>query len=383
MIEWMHRHLARRDASCCRSIPHNDRGTGTAAGRVRDDGGRRSARGLPVRQRRAHRQPRPVERRAQPLQRRASTPGWTSPTSTRSAAPSSTATSCPCIRAIPTWATWSTPRSPARTRTRSRRPSPPARTATPGRCPTCRSTRRTWAAATRRSSASTASRARAASPTCCEAEYGLELPRRLQIEFSQVVQGVMDASGKELTAQDLFDLFEREYGLNHDPAPRHQMSRSSGHGRRRSIVHLPAQVLLDGRALGDRRHGQRPDRRVSSMVSARAMRREHPRARLPRALDRRRRECAGRRLPRTARRGTDAVRRRASIRTSSPPRSRRSFRGYGELALAPANSRYRRRSRADPNQFSCCDVAYRPRGHVTASGLERGPLLHRRPRPRG
>ena len=32
-----------------------------------------------------------------------------------------------------------------------------------------------------------------------ESEYGLELPRRLQIEFSQVVQAVMDATGKELT----------------------------------------------------------------------------------------------------------------------------------------------------------------------------------------
>jgi 2-isopropylmalate synthase len=44
-----------------------------------------------------------------------------------------------------------------------------------------------------------------------ETECGLELPRRLQIEFSQVVQGVMDASGKELSAQDLWQLFEREY----------------------------------------------------------------------------------------------------------------------------------------------------------------------------
>ena len=33
-----------------------------------------------------------------------------------------------------------------------------------------------------------------------EAEYGLELPRRLQIEFSQVVQVVTDVSGKELAA---------------------------------------------------------------------------------------------------------------------------------------------------------------------------------------
>ena len=45
-----------------------------------------------------------------------------------------------------------------------------------------------------------------------ETEYGLELPRRLQIEFSQVVQSVMDIEGKELSAQDLWDLFQREYG---------------------------------------------------------------------------------------------------------------------------------------------------------------------------
>lgn len=45
-----------------------------------------------------------------------------------------------------------------------------------------------------------------------ETEYGLELPRRLQIEFSQVVQTVMDLEGKELSAQDLWSLFQREYG---------------------------------------------------------------------------------------------------------------------------------------------------------------------------
>ena len=51
-----------------------------------------------------------------------------------------------------------------------------------------------------------------------ETEYGLELPRRLQIEFSQVVQAVMDLEGKELVAKDLWQLFEREYGLS-APAP--------------------------------------------------------------------------------------------------------------------------------------------------------------------
>ncbi len=52
-----------------------------------------------------------------------------------------------------------------------------------------------------------------------ESEYGLELPRRLQIEFSQVVQAVMDDAGKELTAQDLWDLFQREYGTARIASP--------------------------------------------------------------------------------------------------------------------------------------------------------------------
>ena len=44
-----------------------------------------------------------------------------------------------------------------------------------------------------------------------ERDYHLALPRRLQIEFSQVVQAAADASGKELSAQELFELFSREY----------------------------------------------------------------------------------------------------------------------------------------------------------------------------
>ena len=50
-----------------------------------------------------------------------------------------------------------------------------------------------------------------------EAEYGVELPRRLQIEFSQVVQAVMDDTGKELGAAELWGIFEREYALGAGP----------------------------------------------------------------------------------------------------------------------------------------------------------------------
>jgi 2-isopropylmalate synthase len=43
------------------------------------------------------------------------------------------------------------------------------------------------------------------------AAYGLELPRRLQIEFARVVQAQADTAGGELSARDLFALFEGAY----------------------------------------------------------------------------------------------------------------------------------------------------------------------------
>lgn len=44
-----------------------------------------------------------------------------------------------------------------------------------------------------------------------ERDYQLTLPRRMQIEFSRVVQRVMDASGREMTSGDLWQLFQTEY----------------------------------------------------------------------------------------------------------------------------------------------------------------------------
>lgn len=49
-----------------------------------------------------------------------------------------------------------------------------------------------------------------------ESEYGLDLPRRLQIEFSHIVQREMDVAGKELTAHDLYAVFERTYQPAHN-----------------------------------------------------------------------------------------------------------------------------------------------------------------------
>ena len=44
-----------------------------------------------------------------------------------------------------------------------------------------------------------------------ERDYGLALPRLLQVEFSQVIQGITDGSGKELSSTEIFEAFEREY----------------------------------------------------------------------------------------------------------------------------------------------------------------------------
>ncbi len=80
-----------------------------------------------------------------------------------------------------------------------------------------------------------------------ESEYGLELPRRLQIEFSQAVQAVMDGSGKELVAADIWRIFEREYGLG-DAARgvvSHPVIAEQGAG----VVRMSAEVTIDARTI--------------------------------------------------------------------------------------------------------------------------------------
>ena len=80
-----------------------------------------------------------------------------------------------------------------------------------GTCPTCRSTRRdvgrTYEAVIRVNSQS----GKGGVAYLLERDYGLALPRRLQIEFSQVVQKIADATGKELASAEIRAAFDREY----------------------------------------------------------------------------------------------------------------------------------------------------------------------------
>jgi 2-isopropylmalate synthase len=50
-----------------------------------------------------------------------------------------------------------------------------------------------------------------------ERDYQLALPRRLQIEFSQVVQAQADITGKELSSQQIWELFSGEFLASRGP----------------------------------------------------------------------------------------------------------------------------------------------------------------------
>jgi len=86
-----------------------------------------------------------------------------------------------------------------------------------------------------------------------ERDFHLALPRRLLIEFSQVVQAAADNTGKELTSQELWALFTREYLATRRPFVyrSHQLAASTdGADSERLTLH----VERDGRL--ETLHGQ-------------------------------------------------------------------------------------------------------------------------------
>jgi 2-isopropylmalate synthase len=77
-----------------------------------------------------------------------------------------------------------------------------------------------------------------------ETEYGLALPRRLQVEFSQVVQEVTDTTGKEVTAEALWSMFSREYLESLEPY--HYVAHHLVEDSRDDVVELAAEVSIGG-----------------------------------------------------------------------------------------------------------------------------------------
>jgi 2-isopropylmalate synthase len=75
-----------------------------------------------------------------------------------------------------------------------------------------------------------------------DTEHGLDLPRRLQIEFSKAVQAVTEDSGTVIRAGEMWDVFSRTY-LTDDAGVRLIGSEVSTGGRQTTVT---AQLLVDG-----------------------------------------------------------------------------------------------------------------------------------------
>ena len=81
-----------------------------------------------------------------------------------------------------------------------------------------------------------------------KSDHNLELPRRLQIEFSRVVQNKTDADGGEVTSAQLWDIFQDEYlpsTISSKKWGRLELKRMSTVSEMDGVVQLQA-VLRDG-----------------------------------------------------------------------------------------------------------------------------------------
>jgi len=98
-----------------------------------------------------------------------------------------------------------------------------------------------------------------------EAEYGVQLPRRLQIEFSQVVQRAMDVQGKELSAADLWTLFSSEYALDGTPVLQQRQITAGTSAQGGAQTELRASLQWQGRELALQGSGNGP---IDAFVNA-------------------------------------------------------------------------------------------------------------------
>lgn len=82
-----------------------------------------------------------------------------------------------------------------------------------------------------------------------EAEYGMVMPRRLQVEFSTTVQSLTDATGGEVVAADIWGLFSKEYFEARQPVAyidHHLFEQGALQGIRLSIALMGRDMTLDG-----------------------------------------------------------------------------------------------------------------------------------------
>jgi 2-isopropylmalate synthase len=91
--------------------------------------------------------------------------------------------------------------------------------------------------------------------------YALELPRGLQIDFAQRVQAVVDAKGGELTAEEIYELFQASYLDVRAPYGLAAYSHTASKAGDR----LTAQILVDDRTVEIAGKGNGP---IDALVDA-------------------------------------------------------------------------------------------------------------------
>ena len=90
-----------------------------------------------------------------------------------------------------------------------------------------------------------------------EQEYGLALPRRLQIEFSRAIQREADATGKEINAADIHAIFQREYLERSEPYVyrAHRMSEDTA---KAESINIEVDIVRNGQPVTVRGSGNGP-----------------------------------------------------------------------------------------------------------------------------
>jgi 2-isopropylmalate synthase len=97
-----------------------------------------------------------------------------------------------------------------------------------------------------------------------EMEYGLALPRRLQIEFSRAIQREADATGKEIAAADIYAIFKHEY-LDQTSPYIYRAHRMKEDSSQKQSIDIEIDIEHNGRALTLRGNGNGP---IDAFVTA-------------------------------------------------------------------------------------------------------------------
>jgi 2-isopropylmalate synthase len=77
-----------------------------------------------------------------------------------------------------------------------------------------------------------------------ERDHGFSLPRLLQIEFSQVIQRITDATGREVASRDIRAVFEREYIAVTEPV--RYIDHRAQHAPHGAVEQVTTRLSIDG-----------------------------------------------------------------------------------------------------------------------------------------